>query len=577
MRNTMNAIACYLTILLCLVATACQEHTAIDFDRVEALMDPHPNSALALLDTLHAEPQHYTAKDRARYYLLLTEAMDKCFLTHTTDTLIRFSAEYYEQHNDRHHYAKALYLQGRIYEDWRENDQSVACWVKALDYGKDSEDYNLLYRIASRIGIRYAYQDDVTHAMEYCQQALRYAIAANDSSCISYAHSYLARVHSLNNEWTVATKEYEMAIAIALAAPHASSALRLATKECINIYTKQHDYDKADSLISVMQADSNMVKNGPYYLVIGDYYRYVNDSAKAIPYLLEAMRLGNFYTKCSAGQALSYLYEQYGMKKEQKAYERLIKQYTDSIKSKEAGTVFASASIYQQEKTEHLFIQMARRIAALLLVLSLLFLVAWQRRKRAQDTFAAEQERQIKSLLLQLHDLEAEKERIEREQSRKQSEQLVAKNQELEREKETIVRKKEEYQRKLISIQSELERLLQPSQTLLGQMRDPKQRRPLTEAQWKEFFVLVDYSQSNFYTNLTIEYPDLKKSDLELCCLIRMGIQKNEEIAALCNINALSVKKRKHRLKERMHIVDSCGNSGDLEAFICSLWKHVYP
>ena len=120
-------------------------------------MDPHPDSALALLDTLHAEPQHYTAKDRARYYLLLTEAMDKCFLTHTTDTLIRFSAEYYEQHNDRHHYAKALYLQGRIYEDWQENDQSVACWVKALDYGKDSEDHYLLYRIAYRLATLYAY------------------------------------------------------------------------------------------------------------------------------------------------------------------------------------------------------------------------------------------------------------------------------------------------------------------------------------------------------------------------------------------------------------------------------------
>ena len=294
MRNTMNAIACCLTVLLCLMATACQEHTAIDFDRVEALMDPHPDSALALLDTLHAEPQHYTAKDRARYYLLLTEAMDKCFLTHTTDSLIRLSAEYYEQHNDRHHYAKALYLQGRIYEDWRENDQSVACWVKALDYGKDSEDHFLLFRIASRIGIRYAYQDDVTHAMEYCQQALRYAIAANDSSSISYAHSYLARVHSLKKERAEAASEYEKAIAIALAASDAADALRLATKECIGIYTKQRAYDKADSLISVVQADSNMEKNGPYYLVIGDYYRYVNDSAKAIPYLLEAMRLGNF-------------------------------------------------------------------------------------------------------------------------------------------------------------------------------------------------------------------------------------------------------------------------------------------
>lgn len=188
MKNTMNAIACCLTVLLCLVVTACQEHTAIDFDRVEALMDPHPDSALALLDTLHAEPQHYTAKDRARYYLLLTEAKDKCFLTHTTDTLIRFSAEYYEQHNDRHHYAKALYLQGRIYEDWRENEQSAACWVKALDYGKDSEDHYLLYRIAYRLATLYAYQDIADRAMDLYKETLRYAVKTQDSGLIALVY-----------------------------------------------------------------------------------------------------------------------------------------------------------------------------------------------------------------------------------------------------------------------------------------------------------------------------------------------------------------------------------------------------
>ena len=577
MKRNMNTIARYLTILLCLVATACQEHTAIDFDRVEALMDPHPDSALALLDTLHAEPQHYTAKDRARYYLLLTEAKDKCFLTHTTDTLIRFSAEYYEQHNDRHHYAKALYLQGRIYEDWRENDQSVACWVKALDYGKDSEDHFLLFRIASSIGTRYAYQNEADQAMFYYQESLRYAIATVDTSSIAYAHAYLARVYSLEKNWSAAEKEYEMAIALALSSVNATDALQMAMKEIIGIYCDQKAYAKADSVIKAVQAMPTFKCNGTFCLSAGDFYRHIDDTIQAVSYLKQAVLLGNLYTKKSACLALSYLYEEYGLRQEQTEYAALAELYADSIHGTDVGKTFIPIKDYQQAESERRSSQKVIWIITISFCCFLLGYVVWQKKQRDHNLFVLEQERQIKSLLLQLHDLEAEKERIEREQSRMQSEQLVAKNQELEREKETIVRKKEEYQRKLISIQSELERLLQPSQTLLGQMRDPKQRKPLTEAQWKEFFVLVDYSQSNFYTNLTMEYPDLKKSDLELCCLIRMGIQKNVEIAALCNINALSVKKRKHRLKERMHIVDSCGNSGDLEAFICSLWKHVYP
>ena len=570
MRNTMNAIACCLTVLLCLMATACQERPAIDFDRVEALMDPHPDSALALLDTLHAEPQHYTAKDRARYYLLLTEAKDKCFLTHTTDTLIRFSAEYYEQHNDRHHYAKALYLQGRIYEDWRENEQSVACWVKALDYGKDSEDHYLLYRIAYRLATLYAYHGIADRAMDLYKETLRYAVKTQDSGLIALGHAYIGRVYSMEDDLKNASIWYEKGLAISREA-QCKNDHQAVLQEYIGICCDNHLYAKADSVITVLDADPEFERDAPYYLCVGDYYRLRKDTARAVPFLQQALTMeGNLYTKKVACKSLSYLYDSFGQPQLALHYDDLYHSYVDSIRAKEVSKRFTAEVDYQSEQNQA-SIQTARRIAALLLVLFLLFLVAWQRRKRAQDAFAAEQERQIKSLLLLLHDLEAEKERIEQVQSRMQSEQLVAISQELEREKETIVRKKEEYQRKLASIQSELERLLQPSQTLLGQMRDPKQRRLLTEAQWKEFFVLVDYSQSNFYTNLTMEYPDLKKSDLELCCLIRMGIQKNEEIAALCGISIDAVKKRKQRLKERLQIAESCGNNGDLEAFIGSL------
>ena len=570
MKRNMNAIARYLTILLCLVATACQEHTAIDFDRVEALMDPHPDSALALLDTLHAEPQHYTAKDRARYYLLLTEAKDKCFLTHTTDTLIRFSAEYYEQHNDRHHYAKALYLQGRIYEDWLENEQSAACWVKALDYGKDSEDHYLLYRIAYRLATLYAYQDIADRAMDLYKETLRYAVKTQDSGLIALGHAYIGRIYGMKQDWANASIWYEKGLAISQKTQRKEAHHKI-LQEYIGICNENRFYTKVDSIITVVNADPEYERDAPYYLCVGNYYRLRKDTARAVPFLQQALTMkGKIYTKRRASQALSYLYDSFGLPQLALHYADIYHSYNDSIQAKEVSKRFTAEVDYQSEQNQA-SIQTARRIAALLLVLFLLFLVAWQRRKRAQDAFAAEQERQIKSLLLLLHDLEAEKERIEQEQSRKQSEQLVAINQELEREKETIVRKKEEYQRKLASIQSELERLLQPSQTLLGQMRDPKQRRPLTEAQWKEFFVLVDYSQSNFYTNLTMEYPDLKKSDLELCCLIRMGIQRNEEIAALCGISIDAVKKRKQRLKERLQIVESCGNNGDLEAFIGSL------
>ena len=172
-------------------------------------------------------------------------------------------------------------------------------------------------------------------------------------------------------------------------------------KECIGVYTCQHAYDKADSLISIVQADPNMVRNGSYYLVIGDYYRYVNDSVKAIPCLLEAIRLGNLYTKHSACQALSYLYKEYGMKKEQKAYERLAGQYADSIKSQEVRTVFKPALDYQQEKIAHLSFQKIKWEVSLFLVLfvfSLSFYVYRSKKQQTHGVLVAKQNLQIKLL-----------------------------------------------------------------------------------------------------------------------------------------------------------------------------------
>ena len=267
------------------------------------------------------------------------------------------------------------------------------------------------------------------------------------------------------------------------------------------------------------------------------------------------------------------------MKKEQKAYERLAGQYADSIKSQEVRTVFKPALDYQQEKIAHLSFQKIKWEVSLFLVLfvfSLSFYVYRSKKQQTHGVLVAKLNLQIKLLAHQLQLLEKEnadieQQRIEHGQLRQQSKQQVAKIQELTKENAEIVRKKEQYQQKLAHAKAELERLLQPSKVLLEQMKNQQFKKPLDEKQWNDFFVLVDYYQSNFYTNLTVEYPNLRRSDIELCCLLRMGIRKNEQIATLCSIAIDSVKKRKYRLKERLKIVESCEHNGDLEAFICSL------
>ncbi len=566
-------------IWLCVMA-ACHRRPTMDFAAIEAILPTRPDSALAILDTLHTDPNDFTAKDRAHYYLLLTEAMDKCYLTHTTDSLIRLSADYYAAHHDNPHYTKALYLQGRIYEDWHRNDQAVACWVEALDYGKDSEDYALLYAITSKMGTQYAYQEDATHALVYYQRALTYAQATSDSLSIANAYAYLARAYWVNEDWQSSSVHYEKAIALASVAPSGGDrVLKKAIQEYIGLCLHQERYAQADSLITMIEQIPSLERDGSYYLTLGDYYRRIGFIAKAVPLLEKALSIGNIYSKHSACQALSFLYEGCGLPGKQRFYDLLAGQYADSIKSQEVRTAFKPALDYQQEKIAHLSFQKIKWEVSLFLVLfvfSLSFYVYKSRKKQAHGVLVAKQNLRIKLLAHQLQLLEKEnadieQQRIEHEQLWHQSKRLAAKNQELEKENAEIVRKKEQYQQKLAHAKAELERLLQPSKVLLEQMKNQQFKKPLDEKQWNDFFVLVDYYQSNFYTNLTVEYPNLRRSDIELCCLLRMGIRKNEQIATLCSIAIDSVKKRKYRLKERLKIVESCEHNGDLEAFICSL------
>ena len=213
------------------------------------------------------------------------------------------------------------------------------------------------------------------------------------------------------------------------------------------------------------------------------------------------------------------------MKKEQKAYERLAGQYADSIKSQEVRTTFAPIADYGQEQIAR---QSDRKlcwigglsVGALLLVGGLW---SWHRRHYLLRLRA--QVEHIEALTRQLRELE----------------------------------------------EANIEQQLKPATELLERMRRHEQEKPLTESEWNALFLWVNYRQDDFYTRLHQCYPELGEAEIELCCLLRMGFGKNEEIATFCNITSSAVTKRKQRLKQHLHIAGQYQKPGELEAFIQGL------
>lgn len=95
--------------------------------KIENLMPQHPDSALMLLEQIENK-ENLSRKDKAHYYLLLTETQDKTFVKHETDSLITIATDYYEETDDLERKAKAWYYKGLINNDLDQPMKAQECF-----------------------------------------------------------------------------------------------------------------------------------------------------------------------------------------------------------------------------------------------------------------------------------------------------------------------------------------------------------------------------------------------------------------------------------------------------------------
>ena len=110
--------------LTCCAVMSCVDDSAVvtELDWAEAVMEAHPDSALALLDTLDRSRLR-TRGAKARHALLYSQALDKNWIDLSTDSIIKPAVRYYARHGSPDDRLKAQYYLGRIYQNAGDN-----CW-----------------------------------------------------------------------------------------------------------------------------------------------------------------------------------------------------------------------------------------------------------------------------------------------------------------------------------------------------------------------------------------------------------------------------------------------------------------
>lgn len=123
---------------------ACERHasTSEQMDIAEKLMNTKPDSALTILNSIHASG--FKGKDAARYALLKSMALDKNCIDTTTFDILEPAIDYYIKNGTPDEQFQTYYYQGRIYQNQGDDDSAMLSFMNACDLKQAVTDSLLL-------------------------------------------------------------------------------------------------------------------------------------------------------------------------------------------------------------------------------------------------------------------------------------------------------------------------------------------------------------------------------------------------------------------------------------------------
>lgn len=108
-------------------------------DMAEELMNARPDSALAILEEIHASD--VSGKETAaRYALLKSMALDKNYVDTTTFDVLQPAIDYYIENGTPDEQLRTYYYQGRIYQNRGDKDSAMRSFMSGREFCTQASD-----------------------------------------------------------------------------------------------------------------------------------------------------------------------------------------------------------------------------------------------------------------------------------------------------------------------------------------------------------------------------------------------------------------------------------------------------
>ena len=597
----------FLLILIPIIWISCDGmgHQTIDFRKIENLMPQHPDSALMLLEQIENK-ENLSRKDKAHYYLLLTEAEDKTYVTHTTDSLISIAADYYEKTDDLGRKAKAWYYKGRINQDLGHPLKAQEYYLKALRDEEKIEDHALLGRIHNHIGMLYAYQKVYEKALPFQKKAVENFHLLSDSTGQVFALRDLGRTFLMLGHQDSAIICNQKAIALMR-----KRIIPSVYTELAGFYIDRQRLEEAHGLLRTsLQNVAKPQAKYPVYLVLGELYKKSGQIDSACFYLQACINSAPLPETRAGG--LFHLKEIALEKGQWEQAALLSKQYEllkDSIEQgKNAESIRNVQAFYSYNEIEQdlwearlyaskqkSFYSLLITACLFLLTVALLRFIHYRRERKSLLQRLKANEEQIQRNEQTLKNISDVKDSLqneiqiyktkERQLSKEKDEQLKRTNEEI-RQKimqlEKLSHTKDELEKNLLTLRSENSNLkkreqareeerkkIEESERLQNERLYDKFRSPAgwepTDTDWHKLVISVDKLYPKMVTTLQ-KSTSLNESERKICYLSKIGV-KPGAIEILLSKGNVSVYRK--RLYEKLTKKE--GTAKDFDKYISDI------
>ena len=189
----------YIVIALTLALASCsRDRQALSqMDRAEALMFDHPDSALAIMDSIPAGSLR-SERARALYALLLTQARDKNYIDQTDDSLISIAVKYFDRTDDTRHRMLAYLYLGRVKLYSKNTSEAIRHLLQAEKYAREIKDTFNLAQIYGNLGEIYGELINAPLQMKYAQMEYDLILPWGHPDYTAWAQAELVRAF-INN------------------------------------------------------------------------------------------------------------------------------------------------------------------------------------------------------------------------------------------------------------------------------------------------------------------------------------------------------------------------------------------